>query len=106
MEFKLDKDQLRKGGKIALRVGKAVVVEGVKALALKTAATTITGAFEGKKVTEITLDDVIGKEKEKGDSKKWFSRKKKENEIEETIEELTENIIDEKKQLIEEVKSV
>ena len=64
MNLKLDKGQLEKSGKLALRVGKAVVVEGVKALVLKTAATAITSAFEGKGTAGVNLDTILGEEKE------------------------------------------
>jgi hypothetical protein len=78
MNLKLDKGQLEKSGKLALRVGKAVVVEGVKALVLKRAATAITSAFEGKGTAGVNLDTILGEEKEKDASRKWFFKKKKE----------------------------
>lgn len=93
MNFKLDADQLKKGGKIALRIGKAIVIEGVKGLALKTATAGITSAFEGKSVRDITLDTVLGEEKKKDTSVKLLSEGEKGDKIEEIIEEIGDAVI-------------
>ena len=96
-ELKMDKEQLKSIGNAGLRIGKAIVIEGTKALVVKTAVKAINTGFEGGKdgIKGLTLDDVVGKKKDKEDKpkKKWFSKKK--DEVEELIEEVTEDVVDE-----------
>ncbi len=96
MKFKLkmDKEQMKAIGKGAGKIGKAIVVEGTKAVALKGAAAVITQSFdEGfSKVKDLSLDDVLkgGKKHNKPakEKKKLFSFKKKEK-----TEELAEEAV-------------
>lgn len=72
MEFNINKEQLKGFGKIGLKLGKAVVIEGTKALVLKTAMVGINTAFSGESIKSITLDDVISGKK-KSDDKLVFT---------------------------------
>jgi len=78
MNINIDKEQLKGFGKVGLKFGKAIVVEGVKAIALKTAAKAINVGFEDgfDGIKNIKLDDVIGGKK-KG-SGGLFTKKNKE----------------------------
>lgn len=89
--LKVDKEQVMKGLNVSKRVGKAVVVEGIKALTLKSAAKVITASFEGgvEDVKKIGLDDILGEEKPKKQKMRLFSKKK--DEVEEVLEEVDEN---------------
>ena len=91
-ELKMDKEQLKVIGNAGLRIGKAIVVEGTKALVVKTAVKAINTGFEGGSngIKKLTLDDVLGKDEKKSKpKKKWFSKKK--DEVEELIEEVAED---------------
>lgn len=86
--MKLGKEQVKTVGNVGLRIGKAIVVEGTKALVLKTAAKYITTSFDSgfEGVKKIRLDDVLKGDKEKKSAKfKVFSFKKKET-PEESVE--------------------
>ena len=63
----INAEQLKGFGKIGLKIGKAIVVEGTKALVLKGAAVAITSSFEEgiDGLKDITLDDVIKGKKHK-----------------------------------------
>ncbi len=80
MNIKLDGEQFKKIGSTGLKIGKAIVFEGTKALVVKAAVKSINTGFENgvDGIKNLTLDDVIGK-KEKTDEpkKKWFSKKEK-----------------------------
>lgn len=91
LNLKMDKEQLKMIGSTGLRIGKAIVVEGTKALVLKTAAKAITTSFEDgfSGVKQLGLDDVLGKKEDKP-KKKWFSKKK--NDAEEVLEEISSTI--------------
>jgi hypothetical protein len=60
-----NKEQLKGFGVIGLKVGKFILIEGTKALVLKTAVTAITKGFEDGfgSIKDVTLDDVVGKKK-------------------------------------------
>lgn len=94
MNFDLlkDKETWRKVGKFGVRLGKAVVVDGLKAQAYKGAKVLITTGFEEgmEGIKKIGVDDVLGKEeiKVKSPKKKWWSKKDKEKEIEEVLDEI------------------
>lgn len=81
--IKVDKEDLKVYAKTAGRVGKAVVVEGTKALVLKAATKAIKATFDGDfdAVKNLTLDDVIGKPKEAKPKKVWFGKKDKKEEV-------------------------
>lgn len=67
MNFKLDKEQIKGLGKTGLKLGKSIIVEGTKAVAIKAAAKVITTGFEDGfgAIKDIKLDDVIGKKEKK-----------------------------------------
>lgn len=102
MEFKFDKETMKKTGKTAWRITKAVGIAGVKGIVIDTFTRAVGSSFSGNAVPvkEIfTLDYVIGEEKPKEPKKKWFG--KKEKKAEELIEEVTatavENTLEEAK---------
>ena len=86
-ELKVNKEQLQEVGKGAGKIGKAIIVEGMKAVALKGATAVITQSFDGGlgSVTDLGLDDVLkgGKKKPKG---ALFSFKKTKEGDKETLE--------------------
>lgn len=94
MNFKIDGELAKTIGKGALRLGKAVVIDGLKAQAVKAATKTITVGFEkgADGIKELTLDDIIGKEKPKEPKKKWWNFKKEEA-IEDILEELADTTV-------------
>lgn len=68
MEMNINKEQLKGFGKVGLKIGKAIVVEGSKALLIKGAASAITASFDDgfEGVKNLTLDDVLeGKKRSK-----------------------------------------
>lgn len=90
LKIRINKEVMKSVGDKSLRLGKTIVVEGVKSLAEKTAAKVITTGFsqgmDGVKET-LKFDSIVGPKKEKvikekTDKKKWFSKKGK---TEETI---------------------
>ena len=90
MKITITEEQVKGLGKAGLRIGKAVIIEGTKALVLKGAATAITKGFENgfSSIKDITLDDVLGEEekKDKSKKKKLFGRKNKDVVVEATVE--------------------
>jgi hypothetical protein len=97
VNFKFDGDTIKKVGKTSWRITKAVGLAGVKHLVgqavLKTVNSTLDGDFDA--VKRINLDYVIGEEKPKSDKpkKKWFGKKK--DEVQELIEEITDEQVEE-----------
>lgn len=90
MELNINKEQLKGFGKVGLKIGKSIVVEGTKALALKGAAAVITTSFEEGfgGIKDIKLDDILeGKKKQK---KKILSKTTIEEEVVEITEDETE----------------
>lgn len=81
-ELKLDKEQLVAIGKGAGKLGKAILVEGTKAVALKSATAVITQSFDKglDGVKELELDDMLNGGKKKKAKKGLFSFKKKSTE--------------------------
>lgn len=65
MKFNIDKETIKGGLRIAGKIGKAVVIEGVKGVLLKSAAKAITTSFDGglEGVKNLTIDDYLGKKK-------------------------------------------
>ena len=82
--MKLSNEQLKSIGNVGLRIGKAIVVEGTKALVLKGAAAAITTGFEDgiDGIKRMTLDDILKDKKDESEKKPLFGRKKKVVEIE------------------------
>lgn len=87
MKFNINEEQLKGIGKIGLRIGKAIVVEGTKAVVLKGTAVAINASFENgiEGVKNLSLGDVLKDEKDSNEKKGLFRRKKKEVQIE-TVE--------------------
>ncbi len=91
----IDKEQLKDYGKVGLRIGKRIVIEGTKAVAIQAATRVIevsfNDGFDG--VKELTLDDYIGDKKKKKDKsgKKLFS-KKKNKKVDEAIDVVVEEV--------------
>lgn len=90
--MKINKEQLKVAGDVSLRLGKKIVFEGTKAVALQAATKAITtsfdSGFEGVKL--MTIDDVIGDKKKKSVTKTSFLEKFKRK-----GEELDTNSVDE-----------
>lgn len=89
MEFNINKDVLKGIGNVGLKLGKAIVIEGTKAVILNAAATAIKTSFdEGLDgVKNLTFDDYIeGKDKKKKSVKGGLFGKKKENKEEIIVE--------------------
>lgn len=65
--FTIDKEMVKTVAKGAGTVGKAVIIEGVKGVLLKSVANTITTSFDGgiEGVKKMTLDDIVGRKKKK-----------------------------------------
>jgi hypothetical protein len=92
-ELKVSKEQLKEIGKGAGKIGKAIVIEGTKAVALKGAAAVITQSFdEGLGgVKELKLDDMLnGGKKKKKPKKALFAFKKNKDEAIEAVVETAE----------------
>ena len=87
-EVKLNKEQFITIGKGAVKVGKAIIVEGTKAVALKGAAAVITQSFEQGVggVKELGLDDVLNGGKKKKPKKEMFTFRKKKDKTGDTFE--------------------
>lgn len=85
---KMDKEQLVAIGKGAGKIGKAIIVEGTKAVALKGATAVITQSFDKGtgSIKELELDDLLNGGKKKKPKKALFSFKKKKDETEGTLE--------------------
>lgn len=77
-DIKLDKEQLKVIGAGAGKIGKAIIVEGTKAVILKGAAAVITQSFdEGLGgVKELSMDDVLKGGKKYNKPKKTKVKKK------------------------------
>lgn len=78
-ELKLNKEQITEIGKGAGKIGKAIIVEGTKAVALKGAHAVITQSFDGgfRTVSDLDLDDILRGGKKKEPKKGLFSFKRK-----------------------------
>lgn len=63
----INKENLKTFGKAAGKVGKSIVIEGVKGVAIKGAQNFITTSFDrgAEGVKSMTLDDYLGKKKSK-----------------------------------------
>lgn len=89
-ELKLDKEQLVEVGRGAGKIGKAILVEGTKAVALKSANAVITQAFdrEAGPISELKLDDYLkgGKKKNKPKAALFSFKKKKGESVEAEVE--------------------
>lgn len=100
MKINITKEQVKVVGQAGLKIGKAIIVEGTKAVAIKGATAAITASFERPEgVKSLTLDDVLdgGKKKKNKKKKGLFGRKKEETDIEdlkEEVEELKERVED------------
>lgn len=81
-----DKEQWIKVGKKAGQLSKVIVVEGVKAVALKGTAKVVTTSFDEGfgGVKKLSFDEITGIKNDETPKKKWFS--KKEDKVEELLE--------------------
>ena len=96
MEFKVNKEQLKVLGKATLKVGKSIIIEGTKAVAVKSMTNVIMEGFDNgvDGVKKLSLDNVLGtKKKGEVDSeepvkekKSLFKRKKKGEIVPEEVE--------------------
>lgn len=88
MKINVSKEQMKEIGKAGLKIGKAIVIEGTKAVAVKGATAAIMAGFDNgtEGIKNLELDTVLGNKKKDKESKGFFKRKKKEVEIEEIIE--------------------
>lgn len=81
INMNINGEQLKEIGNIGLRLGKKIVVKGVQAIVLETAANVITTGFEEglDGIKKLKFEDtVLGKkEKQKKSKRKLFSRKNK-----------------------------
>ena len=99
MEF--NKETLTVVGKAGLKVGKAIIIEGTKAVAVKGVTAII---MDGFSVKDMTVDKFVSggkvkEPKEPKEKKAFFKRKKKEDEIELVeIEEVISDIVDNKEE--------
>ena len=111
MKIEMNKDVLVELGKGAGKIGKSIIVEGTKAVVLKSTAAVITQAFEGGfgSVNELDLDDMLkGGKKNKTKGKLFsFKAKKDEGTVEAEVDvevEEDEVIIPEKVEVVKEPK--
>ncbi len=102
MKITLSKEQMIKIGTAGLKVGKAIIIEGTKAVVAKGTTKMIMEGFDNgiDGVKKMTLDDVLGKsteekpEKVKKEKKGVFKRKKEKVEaIEVSIENNDEAVV-------------
>lgn len=106
--MKITQETLKVVGKVGLRIGTNIVVEGTKAVLFKTAVAATKQGFTGgvKSIKDITLDDVLRDKKDpesKGLIKELFKRKKGQKVDVEIVEELVDEAIKEAKEMTEEV---
>lgn len=93
MKINLNKEQMVSIGTAGLKVGKAIIIEGTKAVFVKGLTTVVMEGLDNGTdgIKKLTLDNVIGKKKSKNDSegkveKKGFFKRKKGKETEVLIE--------------------
>ena len=82
MNLNINKDVLKGIGNVGLKLGKAIVIEGTKAVVLNAAATAIKTSFEEgfDGVKNLRFDDYIEGKKEKKLGKKGLFKAKVKNE--------------------------
>lgn len=87
-EIKLNKEQFVAIGKGAGKIGKAIIVEGTKAVALNGAKAVITQSFNNNSggIKELGLDDLLNGGKKKKPKKAIFAFRKKKGETEGSLE--------------------
>lgn len=59
MKLNINKEQLKGLGKIGWKIGKQIVLDGTKALAIKGAKVAIETVFTGQSIKTVKLDDVL-----------------------------------------------
>lgn len=98
MNLNINKDVLKGIGNVGLKLGKAIVIEGTKAVVLNAAATAIKTSFEDglDGVKNLSFDDYIEGKKEKKAKKKGLFKAKIKNENGDE-EEIEAELIDKKK---------
>lgn len=66
-KFNIDKEMVKTVGAAAGKIGKAIVIEGIKGVLLKSVTNVITNSFEGgiEGVKNMTVDDYVGRKKKK-----------------------------------------
>jgi hypothetical protein len=67
MKFNINNEMVKKVGVVAGKLGKAIVIEGIKGVLLKSVTNTITTSFESglSGVKKMTIDDYVGRKKKK-----------------------------------------
>ncbi len=67
MKFNINKEMVRKGLKVGGTIGKAIIIEGIKGVLLKSATKAITTSFEEgfEGVKKLTVEDYVGNKKKK-----------------------------------------
>lgn len=93
-KINMDKEQMKVIGEKGLRIGKTIVLEGVKAVVVKTTVGVINAGFEkggGLEAAKnkLKFDEVFGKSKVDKPKKKWFA--KKEDVVADLIDEIIED---------------
>lgn len=65
MVFSINKETMKSAGKIAGKIGKAIVIEGIKGVILKSATKAITTSLDSgiEGIKQLTIDDYIGSKK-------------------------------------------
>lgn len=78
MKININKETIKTAGVIAGKIGKAIVIEGIKGVLLKTATKAITTSFEGglEGVKQLTVDDYIGRKKKRNVNSEFKSTPK------------------------------
>lgn len=66
-KFNIDKEMVKTVGVAAGKIGKAIIIEGIKGVLLKSAANAINTSFESgvDGIKKMTIDDFVGRKKKK-----------------------------------------
>jgi hypothetical protein len=95
MKIELNKETIKVFGETGLKIGKHIVIEGTKVIALKAAQRAINVGFDQGfgSIKDITVDEVLESDfrgRTKQPKKKFFSKTKQEM-VEDSIEEIVEH---------------
>lgn len=66
MKLNINKEQLKGFGKIGLKIGKQIVLDGAKALVVKSVVVAAETVFGGESIKTMKLDDVLSGKKSHG----------------------------------------